>query len=221
MSFTYGQLVRAACGDQGTVTRDVATGDGASVEFYLAAIPLIGDSQSVQVGGAAYSEVPTAPGATEYTLDDETGRLVFGSAPPAVVDNVVVTYKAVQMTDAAVTEACRQFGLVAADPAGTGPESAVYNTAAFLCEWMEAEYASDFDFTADGQSYLRGSVSGRWHALADRNRTLARRAGGLTSIPLTRLDGYSRKGEYTTRDIGNTTAQNPRRQFYGEQDVLT
>jgi hypothetical protein len=220
MSFTYAELVRGACGDRGTVTRDVASGDDTSTEFFLAAPPLIGDSQAVTVNGALRTEVAAAPGATEYTLDDETGQIVFGSAPPQGTDNVVVIYKAVRLPDAAVTEACRQFGLDATAISGTGPESAVYNTAAFLCEWMAAETASDYDFDADGQSYKRGTVSARWEAMAERNRVFARRAGGLTSIPVTRLDGYARRGEYTTRDLGTTTAANPRRQFYGEQDQL-
>jgi hypothetical protein len=220
MSYTYAQLVRAACGDPGIVTRDVASGDATSTEFYLAAVPIMANSQSVTVGGVARTEVAATPGATEYTLDDETGRIVFGAAPGSGTDNIVVIYRAVRLTDAAVAEACRQFGLDSTVTAGTGPEAAVYNSAAFLCEWMAAFSADDFDFDADGQSYKKGSTSARWQALAERNQKQARRAGGLVSIPVTRLDGYTRRGEYTTRDIGATSAQNPRRQFYGEQDDL-
>jgi|GEM_PF-2480871 len=220
MAFTNAELVRAAAGDPGRWVRDVASGDAASTEFYVSATPLIGNSQTITVGGAARTEVAAAPGATEYTINDESGRIIFGTAPATGTDNIIVVYKSVRLTDAEVTEAIRQFGLVAADTAEVGPTTAVYSIAAWLCDWMAAATAGDYDFETDGQSYKRGTVSASWAARAEVNRGLARRSGGLISVPVTRMDGYARRGEYTTQDIGDVSARNPRRRFYGEQDVL-
>jgi len=197
----------------------VASGDAATTEFYASVTPLIGNSQTITVGGAARTEVAAAPGATEYTINDESGRIIFGGAPASGTDNIVVAYKGARITDAEVTEAIRQFGLVATDTADVGPQAAVYGIAAWLCDWMASATAGDYDFETDGQSYKRGTVSAAWAARADVNRGLSRRAGGLVSVPVTRMDGYARRGEFSTRDIG-TSSSNPRRTYYGEQDVL-
>ncbi len=44
----------------------------------------------------------------------------------------------------------------------------------------------------------------------------ARRSGGLTSVPIIRIDGYN-MDEVTGRDV-LTTQQNVRRRYYGEPD---
>lgn len=220
MAFTNAELVRREAGDPGTFYRDLLSGDGSTTSWYLTARPVAADSQVVTVGGSARTEVASTPGATEYTLDDDTGFIAFGAAPVAGVDNVSVAYTVYRIAQDAIDEACRLHGLTASATADVGPATAVLNAAAMVCEWMASETAGDFDYDADGQSYKRGSTSARWQARAESLRDRLRRAGGLVSVPVTRLDGYSRKGEYSTRDIGTTSAANPRRQFYGEQDAI-
>lgn len=220
MTFTNAELVRHEAGDPGTFYRDLLSGDGSTLSWYLTARPVAADSQVVLVGGAVRTEVASAPGATEYTLDDDTGLIAFGAAPAAGVDNVSVAYTVYRVPQAAIDEACRLHGLTAGDVADVGPATAALNAAAMVCEWMASETAGDFDYDADGQSYKRGTTSARWAARAAALRDRLRRAGGLVSVPVTRLDGYARRGEYSTRDLGSMAEANPRRQFYGEPDRL-
>jgi len=218
MSLTNAQLVRLEAGDAGVPVRDVASGDNSSTEFYLSAPPLVGDSQVVRIGSSSKTE------GADYSIDDETGRVVFTSPPaaptPPAVGNIVVTYKAVGVTDAAIAEACRQFGLLSTATADTGPPSAILEAAAMVCDWRASDAATDFDFDTDGQSFKQGAVAGHWADRAAALRVRLRQRFGIISLPTTRIDGYNRRsGEVSTRDIGPST-QNPRRYFYGAQDRM-
>jgi len=213
MSLTNAQLVRLEAGDSGTPVRDVASGDALGTVFYMSVAPLIGDSQLVTVAGATLTET------THYTLDDETGKLTFLVAPALGTENIVVTYKGVSVPDGAIAEACRQFGLVASADAPIGAPAAILEAAAMVCDWRASETAQDFDFDTDGQSFKKGSVAAHWADRATALRVRLNKSYGIVSVPISRVDGYNRRGEYTTRDIGGT-AQNPRRYFYGEQDQM-
>lgn len=219
MALTNAELVRREAGDSGTFIRDVASGDASTTIFYLSAAPLIGNSQVITVGGAARTEVTAAPGATEYTLDDVTGKVTFGAAPGAGTDNIVSTYKSVEVPDADIEEACRQYGLTASATAEVDMPVAVLNAAILVCEWRASATAGEFDFETDGQKFDRGSVAGAWARRAEELRARARRRYGLTSTQTTRIDGYARRGEYAGREY-SSTATNPRRQFYGEEDAI-
>jgi len=213
MSLTNAQLVRLEAGDAGTPVRDVASGDALGTVYYLSVAPLIADSQLVTLNGSAVTET------TNYTLDDETGKLTFLIAPGAGTENIIVTYKGAAIPDGAIAEACRQFGLVASADAAIGAPTAILEAAAMVCDWRASETAQDFDFDTDGQSFKKGSVAAHWADRAAALRVRLNKSYGIVSVPLARVDGYNRRGEYTTRDIGGT-AQNPRRYFYGEQDRM-
>jgi hypothetical protein len=219
MTFTNAELVRQLAGDSGTPTRDAISADGSTLTYYLFAPPIIGNSQVVYVNDSPLTEVPSAPAGGQYAIDDETGRVSFGTAPTVGTDNVVVTYKAARLVDAAVTEACRQYGLTSTATADTGRSPDALLAAALCCDWLAAMTAADFDFETDGQSFKRGSISKSYADRAVALRAEARTQSGITSVPVTRIDGYSSKGEYTSRDY-STTAANPRRQFYGEEDEI-
>lgn len=213
MAFTNAELVRQEAGDAGFPVRDAASGDGIQTTFFLTAYPIIGNSQAVTVGGVAQTET------VNYTLNDVTGELVFSVAPGVGTDNIVIAYLGARIGDAAIVEACRQWSLLSSATADIGPSAAVLNAAAMVCEWKASEYANDFDFDTDGQSFKAGALAKQW---ADRAAALRKRASqraSLTSIQITKIDGYSRLGEPTSRDYSGGD-QNPRRQYYGEEDRI-
>jgi hypothetical protein len=216
MAYTNAQLVRREAGDRGVYARDTDSGDGSATEFWLSAPPIVANSQTVKVGGTTYTEVASAPGASQYTLDDDSGRLIFGVAPGSGTDNVEATYRTAELADADVTEALRQFGLTDTAEADTGPVTALLEAAAMLCDWQAAAHAGDVDTKTDGQEFKRSHVSERWIAQAAAIRTRLQRERGLVSAAITRVDGYSQ--DVSSRDVG-TTATNPRRNFYGQPDA--
>ncbi len=63
----------------------------------------------------------------------------------------------------------------------------VLASAAHGCEILAVRFARDFDFTADGSSFKKSTVSGMY---AKRARSLRGR-GGTTVIVPRRIDGYS------------------------------
>jgi hypothetical protein len=211
MAFTNAELVRQEAGDSGFPIRDAASGDGIQTTFFLSSYPIISNSQSVTIGGVAQSET------VNYTINDETGELVFTSAPALGTDNIVITYFGVQIRDAAIVEACRQFGLVSSATADAGPSAAVINAAAMVCNWKASEYANEFDFDTDGQSFKRGALAKQWSDRAEALRARAAKRTGLVSVPVTKIDGYS--SEYTARDTSGSDT-NVRRQYYGEEDRI-
>lgn len=216
MAFTNAELVRQEAGDSGVHVRDVASGDGISTTFYASTFPILTGSERVIVGGVALVE---GAGAGKYTMDDLTGEVIFGTAPPLATENIVLVYRGVQIKDAAIEEACRQYGLVATATADTGPSAPVLSAAAMVCNWKASEYANEFDFDTDGQSFKMGSRSKMWADRAEALRLRANTNRGLTSIESVKVDGYSESGEYASREYA-TSAQNPRRRFYGQPDRI-
>lgn len=65
----------------------------------------------------------------------------------------------------------------------------VLQAAADLCDVLAARFAQEFDFETDQQRFLRSQRSKAFAALSKTLR--ARAAGGITSYPTTRIDGYS------------------------------
>ena len=79
--------------------------------------------------------------------------------------------------------------------------SDVFLTAADLCDILATRFAADFDFKWKDGEFKKGTRSGNY---ADRAKALRARAaggGGITSVPITRVDGYSQ--ETSTRDTSN------------------
>lgn len=216
MPYTNAQLVRREAGDRGLYARDTDSGDGSAKEFWLSTPPVLADSQTVKVGGTTYTEVASAPGANQYTLDDESGRLVFGVAPASSTDNIEVVYRMGEIPDGDVTEALRMFGLSGTATADTGPTSTLLEAAAMLCDWQAAAHAGDVDTKTDGTEFKRSHVAASWAARATAIRVRLQRTVGIVSAPITRVDGYS--DDVSSRDIGSTQT-NPRRDFYGQPDA--
>ena len=212
MAYTNEQLVRMLVGDVGLYARDVTDGDGASTEFYLTTPPALGASAAVYVDGVLKTET------TEYTLDDESGRLLLQTAPSADTGNLVVLYRAVQIPDSQVQEACRQYALTPTTTADTGLPEAAIRAAIMLCESMAGQYASVGSVALGGGGSLgQGGVSDAWARRADDLRSRLNSKSGLTSQPVTRVDGYSDDRKAT--DV-NITGTNPRRRYYGEPDRI-
>ncbi len=219
MALTNAELIRREVGDGGTFIRDVASGDAGTTVFYLSTVPILPDSNFITVNGATQTEVSANPVGGQYTLDDDSGKVVFGAAPGAGTDNIVSTYKGVAVPQTDIDEACRQYGLTSTATAETDMPAAVLEAAALVCDWRASAVANEFDFDTDGQSFKRGSLAGAWAARADAIRARLRRRFGIVSTPVTRLDGYTVRGEYDSRSTTGTSV-NPRRQFYGEPDRI-
>lgn len=219
MALTNAQLLREFAGDPGQLVRQYLSGDGSATTFYLKSPPLLGDLTAITVGGSLRTEVALAPGATEYTLDDASGRLTFGAAPATGTDNIVASYYSVEMPDATVAEALRMQGLSATATADTGPAATLLTAAALACDIMAARtVARPASISVDGQTISRRSASD-WHALSQQLRTeTSSTSHGLSSLPLVRIDGYN-TNDTSTRDISSTGA-NPRRNYYGDPDRL-
>lgn len=76
----------------------------------------------------------------------------------------------------------------------------VFLTSADLCDILATRFAADFDFKWKDGDFKKGSRSAQYAARATALR--ARSAGGgLASIPVTRVDGYSQ--DLSTRDVSS------------------
>lgn len=219
MALTNAQLLRELAGDPGQFVREYLSGNGSSTLFYLKGRPLLGANITITVGGAARTEVASSPGATEYTVDDDTGLVTFGAAPANATDNIVASYYIVEMPDATVAEAIRLVGLTSTDTADTGPSASLLGAAALACDIMAARtVAKPSSVSVDGQTISRRSADD-WHKLAKELRTATSSASRtISTIPLIRIDAYN-TNDTTTRDVG-ATQTSPRRNYYGEEDRL-
>lgn len=80
------------------------TGDGSATTYKLQDAPVISGTESVVVNDVALDEDTSLPVASgDYYLDDDTGWLVFGTAP-VLGHTIVVTYRYRLWDDAMVTE---------------------------------------------------------------------------------------------------------------------
>ena len=64
----------------------------------------------------------------------------------------------------------------------------VLGAAAHAAETLAMRFARDFDFTADGASFKKNTLSEKYERLAQR---LRKRATGVTTVNTTRIDGFS------------------------------
>lgn len=67
-------------------------------------------------------------------------------------------------------------------------ETNVYPSAARACEILAVRFSRDFNFSADGASFQKGSVAQMYRDMAKRLRARAR---GTTVVMPQRVDGYS------------------------------
>ena len=67
-------------------------------------------------------------------------------------------------------------------------EVSVDNSAALACEILATRFARDYDFTADGSSFRKSSVSAMYSKMA---RRLRARGRGTTVVMPQRVDGFS------------------------------
>lgn len=97
------------------------------------------------------------------------------------------------------TEATALFTDEAIQVKLTERSDSVLLASADLCDILARRYARDFDFKTDDQEFRKGSRAKVWMELAASLRARAgASAGGLTSVPITRVDGYS--DDLSTRD---------------------
>ena len=72
---------------------DLGTGDGSNKDFYTDYAPVVTESETVYVNGTAKTR------GTDYTIDYETGKITFGTAPAAgddvTADYTFTSYRAV------------------------------------------------------------------------------------------------------------------------------
>lgn len=74
-------------------------------------------------------------------------------------------------------------------------------TAADLCDILAVRFARQFDFETDGQKFARSQRSKMYKDMAAVLR--ARANGGITSVPTTRVDGYS--SDVTSEDVSTSS----------------
>lgn len=79
--------------------------------------------------------------------------------------------------------------------------------AADVCESLARRFARQFDFESDNQKFARSQMSKQYAAMAVDLRS---RASGVTSVPSTRIDGYSQ--DISTEDV-LTTSENARGRY--------
>lgn len=92
--------------------------------------------------------------------------------------------------------------------------------AADACDALAAKYARAYDFETDQQSFDRSQMHEQYLAMGARLRARAgtNGAGALSSLPTTKVDGYS--DDIDADDVGVSATTNPRRNFYGPVDEL-
>ena len=88
-------------------------------------------------------------------------------------------------------------------------------TSADLCDILATRFASDFDFKWKDGEFKKGSRSASYAKRAIALRTRAA-GGGIASVPVTRVDGYSQ--ETSTRDTSSSSVTGIERSPFGSDD---
>lgn len=96
-----------------------------------------------------------------------------------------------------------------------GRNNHVLHTAADLCQILATRTAGEFDFETDGQSFKRSQK--KWAEMAATLRARAEKEGGLSVVPVTRIDGYS--DDLSTRDTAGTGVTGHVRRGYYDDDM--
>lgn len=206
MAYTNRQLARREIGDGGLFLKQVFSGDGTTVLFYLSVSATIAGSEAIKVGGTSKSSP------ADYTLDSESGLITFTSAPAAGTENIVVHFRGVEVSDGDIDEALRQRGLAGGDTADIGPATGILEAGYMLAEWVAAKYAHGYDSTIDGQSLSRSQRAKQWQERAKDLFVRAQRLAGIRATSVVRVDGYNRDliDSWSTNEVG----ENPRQRFY-------
>lgn len=93
---------------------------------------------------------------------------------------------------------------------------AVLLTAADLCDILATRFARQFDFSSAARMTFRRSQKSE--AYERRAAALRNRAGGLTTIPTTRVDGFSE--DISTRDgAGQNSSSGRVLEGYNDPDI--
>ena len=88
-------IVRTLISDNPRHDRAASTGDGATVEFALPNSPVVTGSARIYVAGALADP-------STYTLETDTGLVIFAAAPAASAE-VVITYQHTLLSDEEIT----------------------------------------------------------------------------------------------------------------------
>lgn len=91
----------------------------------------------------------------------------------------------------------------------------VFLTAADLCDILATRFAADFDFKWKDGEFKKGSRSASYAARAVALRTRSA-GGGITSVPVTRVDGYSQ--DLSTRSVRNVRANGVENSAFASDD---
>lgn len=88
--------------------------------------------------------------------------------------------------------------------------------AADACDALATRFARAYDFKTDGQEFYRGKMSEMWAARAV---ALRGRAGGVATVDITKIDGYS--DDVANQEVTGSGTANPRSYFYrvGVEDL--
>jgi hypothetical protein len=86
----------------------------------------------------------------------------------------------------------------------------VLQASADCAEALAGKFARAYDFETDGQTFKRGQMFRYWSDLAAKLRS---RAGGITTVDSTKVDGYSDDIAFQESSYAGGTA-NPRQKFY-------
>jgi hypothetical protein len=81
--------------------------------------------------------------------------------------------------------------------------------AADACDALASRFARAYNISTDGQSFARGQMSKMW---ADRATSLRGRAGGITTVDVTVVDGYS--DDVANQEVTGGGTANPRHYWY-------
>ena len=80
--------------------------------------------------------------------------------------------------------------------------------AADACDAAARKLARAYDFQTDGQAFKRSQLS---KAFADQAKDLRARAGGVTTVDVTKIDGYS--DDVANQDVTGSGTANPRHYY--------
>jgi hypothetical protein len=128
MALTDLEELREALGDTPVPTNDSDLGDGSATIFQLPSFPVTAGSETVFVSGVEQTDP------TDYSLDDDLGRLTFVSAP-ADQAVIIVVGTATQWSDTRLNDILDRAGSVTA-------------AALEAIEWKIAQLSNVSSFTA-------------------------------------------------------------------------
>lgn len=99
----------------------------------------------------------------------------------------------------------------------------ITNSALRACYAAMARFARAYDFETDQQKFHRSQMFSAFAELAERleaqGATLSSATSTVSSVDITRVDGYS--DDIPMEDVSSTSSDaNARRRFYGQEDLI-